>query len=424
MNEQDLRERYRTLAQEKLPDEARRRIRGALREGQGAAERSGSGRGGSAWWIAAAAVAAGLLALALLSHSPDTSKPAHHPTKRTLLAVKTPFASIDMLTATSGWAVGGKGQIARTTDGGGTWQLVTPPGMPQGAPNSVLVRLAATDPSHAWIAVAAMGSNFRPPVTVYYTSDGGAAWQRAATGQSGWPQMRFLTNSTGFLLLHEGVAAGSEGVLLLATSDGGAHWTVVANGQPTAQNTSIIFGGDKSGFGFLDAQHGWLTGNWAANSILLYVTADGGKTWTRPTLPLPPGLNADGGSAQSEPPYFFGTQDGVLPVEFFHPGQPIVFYRTADGGKTWRPTTPLDGGGNQPVYSVVSQSVIVASDGAKIYLSTDGGQNWASLQPNVSLAGLTQIDFTSATRGWALVKGRLLGTADGGKTWTQLGTGK
>lgn len=426
MNERDWRERYRPLAQEKLPDAARQRIRRAMQGDLGSEKAAARGLGRSGWWIAAGAVAAGLVALAVVAQAPRTNQPAQHPTKKpapTRFGFKISLANVDMLSATAGWAVGQKGQIVRTTDGGAARQVVTPQGMPQGTPGDVQVSLAATDADHAWAAVGAMGSNSPPPVTVYYTSDGGANWQRVATGQVGTPQIRFLSDSTGFLLLHEGGALGSEGVLLLRTTDGGAHWKVVANGQPIAQNPSIIFGGDKSGFGFVDPQHGWLTGNWAGNSILFYATGDGGTTWSRQNLPLPAGLNADGGSAQSEPPYFYGARDGVLPVEFFHPGQPIVFYQTTDGGQTWTPTTPLDGGSNQALYSVVSQNVIVATDGAKIYHTADGGRNWTMVHPDVDLQGLTQLDFTSASDGWAVVKGQLLGTTDGGATWTQLDAG-
>lgn len=236
-----------------------------------------------------------------------------------------------------------------------------------------------------------------------------------ATRQAVWPQIRFLNPSTGFLLLSEGGAAGSEGVLLLRTTDGGAHWSLAANGTPTPQNPPIIFGGGKSGMGFSNAEHIWLTGTWAGNSILLYATHDGGATWQAPSLPVPSGLSVAGGAATSDPPQFFGSQDGVLPVVVFS-AQTAVFYQTSDGGQTWTPTTPVHG----YVYAVVDQNHIVATDGSTIYSTADGGLHWTALQPNKSLQGVTKLDFVSPSNGWAIVNGRLLRTTNGGSIWKKV----
>ena len=421
MNEREWQDLYRPLSRTRMPEEARERIGRAL---QGAAPQGSptprrTRRGG--WWAAAGVLAAALLLIGTLGHGLGTRQPARrqpHPTPaRTVSIAKIPLQSIDMLTARAGWAVSQTGRVLRTTDGGAGFADVTPPGMPQGTPGSVEISLTATGTEHAWVAVAQNGSPNLPPVRVYYTTNGGSNWRRAALQESGMPQIGFLSDRTGFLLLHEGAAAGSEGVLLLRSSDGGRSWRVVADGRPTAQSPTVIFGGQKSGFGFASPQRGWLTGNWAASSILLYATQDGGKGWRVQNLTLPSGLTAQGGSAESLPPVFFGTQDGVLPVRFFAPGEPLVFYRTKDGGKTWTPTAPVQGGQNLAPYSVVSASLLFVTDGSKVYRSTDGGLQWTAVQPDVSLKNATQIDFTSSADGWAVVHGKLLRTTDGGSTW-------
>ncbi len=424
MNEKEWRARYLSLAKEKLPEEARLRIHRTLQAAAKSPHMARSGLRRSAWWIGAGAVAAGLLTLALLSHAPQTTKPAnhpHHPTPPVVVIAKASLQNLDMVNPAVGWGITKTGRVLRTTDGGKTWLDVTPKGEPKSAPGYGGPAIGTTDGSHAWLAVSQLSSISQqlPVVIVYRTSDGGLSWQHVTLQQNGTPQIQFLPSGTGFLLLHQGAAAGSEGVLLLRSADAGASWQVISQGTP--QSNARIFGGDKSGFGFLDAQHGWITGEWAADSILLYETQDGGKTWQVPTLPVPSGLSAQGGSATSMPPYFFGGSDGVMPVAFGMPGQPTDFYQTSDGGRTWTPTVPVNGGGNRLVYSVVSQSVIVASDGTKLFRTADGGGNWTSVQPNLSLQGVSELDFVSGMDGWAVVQGGLLHTADGGATWTKAG---
>lgn len=383
-------------------------------------ENSRSARGRiqhGSWAIGVGMLAAGLLALAVVEHGRQarTSTPSarhHHSAPSLVLTPSTAVDRIDMLNGTQGWAMTQNGQVLRTGDGGATWQDVTPKGMPK-VPLGNL-SLQSTDPNHAWIALAQNTPN--KPTVVYLTTDGGRTWSSVATVQSVWPQIGFLNQSSGFMLLHLGAGGGSEGVTLLRTSDGGRHWTVAVNGMPAA-HPPVIFGGDKSGFGFADAQNGWLTGEWAANFILLYATHDGGTHWQVQNLPVPRGLTAQGGSAISQPPLFADPHDGVLPVEFLaHLAQVAVFYRTTDGGRNWTPTTPVHGS----VYSVINASDIFVTDGVRIYRSVDGGRQWTTVEPNRSLQGATALDFVSLSDGWAIAHGQLLRTSDGGSTWTNL----
>lgn len=186
------------------------------------------------------------------------------------------------------------------------------------------------------------------------------------------------------------------------------------------QNPPVIFGGDKSGFGFLDPQHGWITGEWAASSILLYETADGGTTWRLQNLPVPQGLSSSGESAESLPPVFFGASDGVMPVEFQSSGGHMVFYHTTDGGAIWSPTAPVPTGYAPAPWSFADPTDGFVVHGTTLYRTTDGGLHWTAVQANFSLTGVTELDFVNASTGWALVNGALLTTTDGGQTWTQV----
>lgn len=332
------------------------------------------------------------------------------------IALSGPLRSIIMRTPAAGWAVTQGGQVLRTTSGGLAWQDVTPKGMPQGASGNQYL-LAATDQSHAWVAFNSV-STFSPTL-VYYTSNGGRGWQTARTGQAGALQLEFLNARTGFLLTApQGGSAGSEWVNLLGTTDGGRNWRMLADGRPTP--SSITYPGDKSGFTFLDAENGWMTGNSGAVPIMLYVTHDGGAAWRPEGLPVPRGFSNEKDTAQSQPPFFFGPSDGVMPVWFFSRGSLMDFYRTVNGGRTWTPTTPL-GSANAPfVYSVIDPEHIVIAFGSRLYRTEDGGLHWSQVQHNLSLSGATALDFVNPSDGWAIVHGQLLRTTDGGSIWTKL----
>ena len=428
MNEQEWRDRYRSLAEQKLPDTARRRILSSLSAAAPDVHRTSRQPRPSLWWMGAGALTAGLVVLALVTQrlAPNvaTGHPAQHRQQgmrspeisgRGVPATATSLQSVDMLTVSAGWTLGANNHILRTADGGRKWLDATPRGLPTVPPYNGAI--AATNPADAWLAVATDRSTW-----VYRTTDGGATWQRARISLTGQPQVSFLSASTGYLLVHLGAAAGSEGVALLRTTDGGARWRVMANARPLAKWTPpLIFAGDKSGFAFRDPTHGWLTGEWAANSILLDATSDGGRTWRRQPLPVPAGLSAQGGAAQSMPPAFFGSSGGVLPVRFGNPGLPTVFYQTTDGGATWTPTTPVYGRGMQIVYAIVDQSHIVATNGTSIFRTANGGRTWTSLRPDRSLKDVTQLDFVNPADGFAVDRGVMLRTTDGGRTWVKAG---
>jgi photosystem II stability/assembly factor-like uncharacterized protein len=325
------------------------------------------------------------------------------------------ICSVDMLSTSDGWVTTCDNQVMTTSDGGATWLDVTPPGVPDVGP--AMVSCAATDRSHAWLAVA---SYTNTSTVVYFTADGGQSWQSATTDGAVWPQIRFLNNTTGLLLLGQGAAAGSEGVVLLRTADSGAHWQLATDKRWRSQQTSMIWGGDKNGFGFSSPENIWLTGAWLVNSFVLYATHDGGAHWQQQDLSLPQGFTVTGGAIESQPPEFFGASDGVLPiVQLNNPGQSAIFYRTEDGGYTWTPTTPVPG----DVFSVVDANRIFVTDGMKVYRTAGGGLHWTAVQPNLSLKGASVLDFVSPSEGWAIVGGQMLRTTDGGATWTNLSTG-
>ncbi len=94
---------------------------------------------------------------------------------------------------------------------------------------------------------------------------------------------------------------------------------------------------------------------------------------------------------------FFGATDGILafPLRGSGSSNRIVFYRTTNGGRTWTPTTGVaDTLENwNPVWNFVNTSDGFVVDGRVLQITTNGGERWAAVHPNVGLSGVSDLDF-------------------------------
>lgn len=324
---------------------------------------------------------------------------------------------VHMIDARVGWGHA-KSLVLRTSDGGSTWFDVTP----KEVRGAFIAGADYLDADHGWLAVAGGAK----PLTVYRTADGGKSWARTPTNfTSLGVQVQFIDVKRGWIMVHQGVAAGSEAVTLLGTDDGGATWTIVNEGTP--KNTApgrLPFGGGKTGFGFSDDKHGWVTGYQPVEGrAYLFVTSDGGATWRATDLPLP--RDHARSWLSTLPPSFFSATEGLLPVTFGEPGQPTAFYATHDGGKTWEAGAPVISPGNNSFsWSFADMKHGFATDGGHLYATADGGATWAEVSTNQSFAEAGRLQFVSDQTGWAAGDNVLLKTTDGGKTWTPVKPGQ
>lgn len=143
-----------------------------------------------------------------------------------------------------GWAVGDRGTVLVTTDGGRHWQ---PP-------------LAEVDPAFDFHALAVMGEHVwiagDPGTRVFHSPDAGRTWQAAETGTT--LPIRAMT----FLDQNRGWAVGSLGTVL-ATRDGGRTWQTQRQGGSRAALLGIfataeripleLFAEQAAGEGFIAA---------------------------------------------------------------------------------------------------------------------------------------------------------------------------
>ena len=334
------------------------------------------------------------------------------------------FTSIHMVDAITGWA-STKESILRTVDGGENWTDVKP----KNVSGQINGPMFCQDDQTAWIAYTQESSR---EIIVNRTTDGGQMWESAEINttpqQAARVSVSFLDSKYGWLIAGYGVSMGSESMDIFQTNDGGTSWKLTATTNPNQELTNELpSSGDKTGLVFADRKNGWLTGFTHGNGIWLYSTHDGGQTWESQSIPIPKGYHTEGGSVSTEPPYFFGPKEGLLPVEFRGQTPPtLVFYRTQDGGLNWNPTTPVQS--SQQSFRGLKWSIIDAmhdfvSDGYKLYYTSDGTHSFTSITPNIDLNNLKQLDFVSEQLGWAIIDGGLWKTNDGGHIWTEVKVG-
>jgi photosystem II stability/assembly factor-like uncharacterized protein len=184
------------------------------------------------------------------------------PTKENLLDVS--FA-----TPAVGWAVGEKGTILHTRDGGATWELQDAPA------KRALYGVAGVDEDRAW-AVGGDG--------ILATGDGGRTWRAQLDGA--W------CHAVTFVDARHGFAVGDA---IYTTADGGEHWTR-RTVPVTAESPADAVGG-LYGVAFADADHGvavgyeaWekdgggLLGGTVLKPLVLH-SDDGGATWRAQLVP-------------------------------------------------------------------------------------------------------------------------------------------
>lgn len=336
--------------------------------------------------------------------------------------------TIRMVDPQVGWAVADLRNVSgllRTTDGGINWRDVTPT-----SPEGHKIGIGQTTVlSHdvAWVSrVGTFGSN---TTEIFRTIDGGRTWKSTTVQALEITSISFINPREGWLLASLGAAAVKESVEIYRSTNGGETWMKVAGVMPYDPDSGLPLHGDKSTIAFADPKTGWITGiDLQANSIYLYVTTDGGRTWRKQNVPLPNGLTPRW-EGFAHPPRFFTGQSGTLPISFVlldnsrREKGVVVFYVTHDGGKTWMLTGPVSFNASEVVLQAVAdmEHAWVKNEGV-LYSTNNGGRRWMAVHLSSLFGDVTQLDFVSPQVGWAIRRKYpfLLKTLDGGRTWTAL----
>ena len=235
-------------------------------------------------------------------------------TFRVVLRTRAPVERLETAGPNGAVAVAG-GTTLRTTDGGRTWKAASIP------------YATSFANARAGLGVRAPGEE---PVALVATADGGKTWPRRTSpcrsDLATNALVDLVTPARGWAVCLSQPAAGSQGKAVFRTVDGGRHWEAGA-ATPFGQGGHGGIGGYgyPKGIAFAANGFGLL---WESRGTL-YVTRDGGDTWTaEPELVRP---EADFGRGAAA----FTGGDGFVLVGYGGTSQARLL-ATHDAGRTWR----------------------------------------------------------------------------------------
>lgn len=207
---------------------------------------------------------------------------------------------------------------------------------------------------------------------------------------------------------------------IFKTMDGGSTWTEQTGGFNQIGYTTTVLHFFNSNDGVTFGSPG--TGDPAIDSMRIYTTSDGGSNWTRVdhgNLPTP--LPGEGKWINSGNNSYEAHGD-----EIWFTSRKQRVYKSTNKGLTWVAHDVQDAGTSM-LYSVAFQndSIGLLTGKSPSYLAqtTDGGQNWVTLTPNVSFSAnnieyVPNTDNTYVAIDASGTNPILWVTKNGGQTWT------
>lgn len=285
-----------------------------------------------------------------------------------------------------GWAVGDRGAIWHTRDGGHRWELQE---------SGVSHRLNCVEFIDANVGWAAGG--WTDPVThvsrslMLFTSDGGKTWTRSADQMVGEYLQLHMSNGRRGWAITRGSAVFPGGVF--RTEDGARGWTPIESKHAHAWQT-----GDLS-----HAEFGLLAG---AQAQLAFVRPAGIKS-SRTHL---------SGLRSVRAMRLLQDQNGILV------GDGGLIMQTPDGGGSWQKVPSISPAAAEmfdwrTIATHESHIWIAGQPGTYVLHSHDDGKTWQWHETGQTLP-LRALHFLDERNGWAVgALGNILATRDGGRSW-------
>lgn len=252
--------------------------------------------------------------------------------------------------------------------------------------NYIFQAIEFPENQNLWGYAVGQSLTFNGNGIVLRTANGGTNWAPmwVDSDQNGLEAMSFPTQFTGYV--------GGWNAYFAKTTSGGNDWTVLNPGgsDPVYKYTTIDFRDDLTGV--VTAQ--------LDEDVSVYVTSDGGDTWTTGT-----GLAGIATQAcyAGDDTFFLVTMDGQI-------------QRSTDNGMTW--TTVHSTGNLLAGISFADTMTGIATGSGFIYKTTDGGENWTALSvtPGLTFRDVKWLDAQNLVLAGS--SDAIFTSTDGGSTWT------
>ncbi|MFH1213029.1 MAG: YCF48-related protein [Candidatus Neomarinimicrobiota bacterium] len=264
--------------------------------------------------------------------------------------------------STKGWIVGDSGRIFATDDGGTTW----------------LSQVSETENKLVSIYFMDNQTGFATGYdrTLIRTNNGGDTWTTVeVNGDSG--------------LIYSSLGPGVGDSIYFISNFGEVHCSSDYGGS-----WSKSYNFNKYGFSYLDCSN---SPTCFAMQILLksfYKSTDGGKVWEKLSIPI----------EYSSDIYFLNDSIGWVSEDWIISSawhDSVSLYLTLDGGKTWTRQSTLEGKSlTNIVFFDSFEGWLSVVD--KIYYTLDNGKSWMCQFECDSLDWIRDIYFLDDRNGWAL----------------------
>ncbi|HXA43583.1 MAG TPA: YCF48-related protein [Candidatus Solibacter sp.] len=306
---------------------------------------------------------------------------------------------VKFVSNTQGWAVGARGTILTTGNGGTTWST-------QGS------GVTTKDLYAVWFASASTGWAVGQGGTVLSTTNGGTTWSAQTSGVS-TDLYGVVATSTSNVW-----AVGQSGVIRV-TSNGGTAWS-----SQTSNTTNNLYAVSASS----TSTNIWTVGQGGVIRLNPSASTASAFSWTIQTSPTTKDLY---GVSQAGS----GNKGNAA----FAVGQSGTFLSVKDGGNpsAWQPMSAPNGfTGDLYAVSAISgcSHAWAVGPGASIINYTDSAGNcngngfagaWTAQTPPSGFTNdLAGVGFSDATHGWAVGQvGSIANTSTGGTGWSSQASG-
>jgi photosystem II stability/assembly factor-like uncharacterized protein len=159
---------------------------------------------------------------------------------------------------------------------------------------------------------------------------------------------------------------------------------------------------------------------YAPGTLYLYRTDDGGSNWSQVTVELPAGTENSELSIDADQMRFVSAKDGFLAVHLSGDSTETAIYVTHDGGNSWTLTPTLIPNGGWSDFLSPDEAIVY--NGAQFYVTRDAGHTWSITPSDMAFsASSDSMDFVNMSSGWGInvdtENHSLYRTTDGGATW-------